>query len=264
MDKDELINTLENLDLPDIVICSHRENLGKALQDAAYPADFEKRQAGYPRLSLLDRLRYQPAWKVASAGLAVCLVIAVLAVFLPLVTAPSPDSLAVQIARNDPQIARTLHGEGNIDVLHLKIEGRTAQVVGTRGWGDIVEASIDLDAGKVVSARHLQGLYLPELTEMARAHALDIAMDDPRVKQILDKGGSVGRIFPSFSSLSSASMVGSDMVKIIPDTNLAILQIESQGKSWIIQINLDEMQVENIIEPQLKLPGKNGMSDICF
>ncbi len=263
MDKDELINTLENLDLPDIVICSHRENLGKALQDAAYPADFEKGQARVSGLSFLDRLRYQPAWKLA-AGLAVCLVIAALAVFLPLVTAPSPDSLAVQIARNDPQIARTLQGEGNIDVLHLKIEGRTAQVVCTRGWGDIVEASIDLDAGKVVSARHLQGLYLPELTEMARAHALDIAMDDPRVKQILDKGGSVGRIFPSFSSLSSASMVGSDMVKIIPDTNLAILQIESQGKSWIIQINLDEMQVENIIEPQLKLPGKNGMSDICF
>jgi hypothetical protein len=262
MNKEEIIKKLENLDLPSIVIHSHQQKLGKALLDAVHLGDFQRTPASRNlRQRALDSilgLRHQPVWKIASASLVACTVVAALVIVIPLLTAASPTNLALQIARNDPQILETLHGDGDVNVLDMNISGRTANVVCTRGLGDILEASIDLDMKKVVSTKHLESLFVPELTEAARTHALNIAMDDPRVKQILERGGNVGRIFPSFSSVSSASIVGNSMVKILPATNLAILQIESEGKSWLVQIDLDEKQVENIIEPQLRLLPEQG------
>ena len=68
---------------------------------------------------------------------------------------------------------------------------------GGRETGAVVEANVNLKARTVTSVERLEGLFVPELTEAEKAKAINIALADPRVKEILDKGGRISKVFPS-------------------------------------------------------------------
>jgi hypothetical protein len=44
------------------------------------------------------------------------------------------------------------------------------------------------------------------------------------------------------------------MLKILSSGDKAVVQMDCGGRSWLIQTNLNDQQVERIIEPQLRTP----------
>ncbi|MCX6004595.1 MAG: hypothetical protein NT082_02830, partial [Chloroflexi bacterium] len=164
----------------------------------------------------------------------------------------SPAVVAADIVKRDPGIQQKLSGSGEILIIRVDVKDRTASVVCGRGQGDFMEAEVDLDVRTVVSIRHYEGIFMLELPLQTQSDAIKIAMSDPKVKDMIDKGGKIGKVFPSFSSISAITIVNGSLVKVTPATNLVIVPIDVNGKIWLIQVNLSESKTERILEPQFK------------
>jgi hypothetical protein len=254
MKKEALIRKLENADLPELLIAGHRERLRKVLLEGVYTGSTYKstREAGSRRNilnRLLDWLR-APAWRMAAAsGMALIIVAAVLSLAFYL-SAPSPSVIAADVVKHDPGIQQRLNGTGEIMIIRVDVRGGMASVVCGRCMGDFIEADVDMNVKAVVSTRRYEGLFMPELAPESREQAINIAVSDPRLKSIMDKGGSVGRVYPIFSSVSNMSIIGGSIIKVTPAASQAIVPVQFEGKTWLAQVNIEENRVERIVEPE--------------
>lgn len=265
MDNDELIKKLERLDFPDAPVESHRLKLREALLAAVAVRGLEKETTFWDnvksRLDYFGVLLQRPALRVAfSTGVAL---IIFLSLFLGyrLTGDVSPTVLASNIALNSPEVPGMLEGTGEIRVLNVNVSGGTAHVICGRNIGGVVQVDIDLKSKKMLRAQRLAGLCMSELTETIKADAINIAMADPRVKQMVSQGGNVKRVMPSLSSVSGVSQINDDILKILSSSDKAVVQMECGGRSWLIQTNLNEHQVERIIEPQLRTPAVGSQTE---
>lgn len=255
MKKEALIRKLEKADLPELLIVCHRDRLRKVLFEGAYAGSKAtgKTAAGSPGSilnSLLDWLR-APAWRMAAAsGLALFIVAAVLSLAFYL-AAPAPSVIAADVVKKDPGIQQRLNGTGEIIIIRVDVRDGMASVVCGRCMGDFIEADVDMNVKAVVSTRRYEGLFMPELAQNTRERAINIATSDPRVKSIMDRGGSVGRVFPIFSSVSNMSVIGGSIIKVTPAASQAIVPVQLDGKTWLVQVNLEENRTERIIEPEM-------------
>ena len=168
---------------------------------------------------------------------------------MPSLVNTSPVTLASNIVRKDADIHQALGGDGEITILKVDIANGTARVLCGRGMGDLVEADVDLNTKMVTRFQRLQGLFVPELTDLAQANAINIALMDPQLQEVLNRGGEIVRVFPSFSSMSAVTVIDDKIVRIQPDSSLAVVEVELGGKSWFAHINLDDGKAEEIIEP---------------
>jgi len=254
MKKEALIRKLEKTDLPELLIAGHRNCLKKVLLEGAYAGDIAwSKPAAVPARNIfekgLDWLR-APAWRMAAAsGLALFIVAAVLSLTFYL-AAPSPSVIAADVVKKDPGIQQRLNGTGEIIIIRVDVRDGMASVVCGRCMGDFIEADVDMNMKAVVSTRRYEGIFVPELAQNIREQAVNIAVSDPRVKSVMDRGGSVGRVFPIFSSVSRMSIIGDSIIKITPDVSQAIVPVQLDGKTWLVQVNLAENRTERIIEPE--------------
>jgi hypothetical protein len=255
MKKEALIRKLEKTDLPDLLIVGHRNSLRKVLLEGV-PAGIMatgKQVAGSPRNifeAFLDWLR-APAWRMAAAsGLALFVVAAVISLAFYL-AAPSPSVIAADVVKKDPGIQQRLSGTGEIIIIRVDVRDGMASVVCGRCMGDFIEADVDMNVKAVVSTRRYEGLFVPELAQNTREQAIEIATSDPRIKSIMDRGASVGRVFPVFSSVSNMSVIGGSIIKVTPAASQAIVPLQLDGKTWLVQVNLEEKRTERIIEPEV-------------
>jgi hypothetical protein len=265
MKKEALIRKLEKTDLPELLIAGHRDRLRKVLLDGAYAGSTAagKPAAGSPVNifnNLLDWLR-APAWRMAAAsGLALFIVAAVLSLSFYL-AAPAPSVIAADVVKNDPGIQQRLNGTGEIIIIRVDVRDGMASVICGRCMGDFIEADVDMNVKAVVGARRYEGLFMPELAQNMREQAVVIAMSDPRVKSIMDRGGNVGRVFPVFSSISNMAVIGGSIVKVTPAASQAIVPVQLDGKTWMVQVNLEDNRTERVIEPQA---GNNYYYEIFY
>jgi hypothetical protein len=254
MKKEALIRKLENADLPQLLIVGHRERLRRVLLEGVYTGSESRNfsEAVSRRNifnSLVDWLR-APAWRMAVAsGLALFIVAAVLSLVFYL-SAPSPSVIAADVVKNDPGIQQRLNGTGEIMIIRVDVRDGMASVVCGRCMGDFIEADVDMNVKAVVSARRYEGLFMPELAPESRERAINIAMSDPRLKSIMDKGGSVGRVYPIFSSVSNMSIIGGSIIKVTPVATQAIVPVQFDGKTWLAQVNIEQNRVDRIVEPE--------------
>jgi len=63
---------------------------------------------------------------------------------------------------------------------------------------------------------------------------------------------------PSLSSITGVSKIDENTLRLVPGTGAAVVQIELDGRSWLIQTNLNDRMVERIIEPQTWTPAVPG------
>lgn len=264
MDKDELIKKLERLEFPDAPVESHRIRLKEALTDAVAVRGLEKETTFWDSVkSGLDHfgvLLQRPALRVAfSTGVAL---IVFLSLFLGyrLTGDVSPTVLASNIALNSPEVPGMLEGTGDIRVLSVNVSNDTAHVICGRNIGNVVQVDIDLKSRKTLRTERLAGLFMSELNETLKTDAINIAMADPRVKQMVSQGGNVKRVMPSLSSVSSVSPINDDILKILSSNDKVIVQMECGGRNWLIQTNLSDHQVERIIEPQMRTPAPGSQT----
>jgi len=265
MKKEALIRKLEKADLPELLIAGHRESLRRVLLEGVYSGSAAKgkRASALPDNifnRLLDWLR-APAWRMAAAsGLAIFVVAAVLSLAFYL-AAPSPSVIAADVVKKDPGIQQRLNGTGEIIIIRVDVRDGMASVVCGRCMGDFIEADVDMNVKAVVSTRRYEGLFMPELAQEARERAINIALSDPRFKSIMDRGGSVGRVYPIFSSVSNMSVIGGSIIKVTPAASQAIVPVQLDGKTWLAQVNIEENRIERIIEPEA---GTNYYYEIFF
>jgi hypothetical protein len=260
MKKEMLIRKLEDAEIPELLIVGHREKLKSVLIEgtismrqplkAAMPAD------GFMSTvrEVFDWLR-APAWRAAAAsGLALFVVAAVLATVF-YIASPSPSVIAADVVKKDPAIQQRLTGTGEIIIVRVDVRDGMASVVCCRGMGDFIEADVDINVRTVVQTRRYEGLFMPELPQEQQDKAIQIASFDPRVKALLDKGAKTGRVFPIFSSISRMSVVNGNILKVTPAASQAVVPVLLDGKTWLVQVDMEEMKIERVIEQQSNSPG---------
>ncbi len=253
MKKEELIRRLESARMPDLMVSGHKEHLRKILLERAAAeqmslVDRRRGTKGWGLNGFGDWLRL-PAWRTAAASALALIAIGVVLGLVFYVIIPSPAAIAENVVKNDPGIQHRLTGSGEIMIVRVEIKGGMASVVCGRSVGDFIEADVDLGGRSVVSMRRFEAIYMPELTAAAQEKAVSIASADPNVKALLEKGGTVGKIFPIFSSFSGATVVG-NVLKVTPAATLAVVPVELDGRTWMVEVNIEQERTEHIIQPQ--------------
>ncbi len=258
MKKEMLIRRLENVEIPELLIAGHREKLRSVLIDGAgmrQPLETAWQDEGFAGTMkrVFDWLRV-PAWRAAAAsGLALFVVAAVLATVFYIVS-PSPSVIAADVVKRDPAIQQRLTGTGEIIIVRVDVRDGMASVVCCRGAGDFIEADVDINVRTVVQTRRYEGLFMPELPREEQDRAIRIASSDPRVKALMDDGAKTGRVFPVFSSISRMTVVDGNILKVTADVSQAVVPLLLDGKTWLVQVNMQEMKIERLIEQQSNSP----------
>lgn len=257
MKKEELVSKLENAELPDLLILSHKERLKAVLLEGmnARKTAKESHIVGSIRpgiRSWFEWLRV-PVWRAAVAStLVICVTGSILALAFYFAS-PSPAVIAADVVKKDPGIQQRLSGAGEIIIVRVDVKDRIASVVCGRGMGDFIEADVDINGRSVVNTKRFEGLFVAELPQAAQDSAAKIAFADPKVKSMMDKGASVGKIFPIFSAISSITIVNGNLVKVTPSSPQAVVPVYFSGKVWLIQVNLEGQRVERIVEPESRV-----------
>ena len=259
MKKDMLIRKLENVEIPELLIVSHREKL-KAVLIEGTAGMHRPGKTPVPAGDFIDAIRNAfnwlraPAWRAAAAsGLALFIVAAVLAAVF-YVASPSPAVIAADVVKKDPAIQQRLTGSGEIIIVRVDVRDGMASVVCCRGMGDFIEADVDMNVRTVVQTRRYEGLFMPELPQAEQDKAIQIATSDTRVKDLMDSGAQTGRVFPIFSSISSMTVVNGNILKVMPAASQAVVPVLLNGKTWLVQVDLEEMKIERVIEQQTNSP----------
>ncbi len=254
MRKEELIRKLERARMPEIIIGGHRTGLKKALLEMpAHGVNVTSRRrwnTAWQGLEGLWSWLREPVWR---AGLASALSVFVVAAILAIVfyvASPSPAVVAADVVKKDPVIQQSLSGTGEIYIMRVVVKETTASVVCGRGVGDFMEAEVDVNQRVVISTRRFEGLFMQELPLVAQDDAVKIAWTDPRVKEMMDKGGKVGKVFPVFTGISRITVTDGNVVKVTPTSAQAVVPIILDGKILLVQVNLDERRAERVIESQ--------------
>jgi hypothetical protein len=254
MKKEELIKRLERIELPEMQVLGHRQRLKQVLIEGATPNLLiaKKTAAGEGRRGFGAFLEWLkgPAWRPALASALSVIVLAAILASVFYVVAPSPSVIAADVVKKDPSIQQKLSGAGEIIIVRVEVQDRIARVVCGRGMGDFIEADVDLSGRTIVTTRRFEGLFMAELAPEAHENAINVALLDSRVKPLLARGATVGKVFPVFSSISSIAISNGNLVKITPSSYHAIVPLYVEGKTWLVDVNLEEKKIDRIIEPQ--------------
>jgi hypothetical protein len=254
MKKEHLLKRLEAVDLPDLMVASHKARLRQSLLQGM-PATRDAGKLYLDSRSLFDGLWYWlkgPAWRTALVSTASVIVLGLILGVVVYFASPSPAVVAADVVKRDPTVQQKLSGTGEIIIVRVEIRDRMASVVCGRSMGDFIEADVDMDGHTVVNTRRFEGLFIPEISNEAQDAAIRIARSDPSVKAMLDKGAVIGRVFPIFSSIQSITVVNGNIVKVTPAATQAVVPVTLGDKAWLVQVNVQGEKVERIIEPQSK------------
>jgi len=265
MKEEELIKKLENVELPTIEMQSHRRRLRMALLDAGYL----KRQREVTILELakskvkggIDTMirglvSRQPVWKTAVVSMLALVLVVGLSLTIPSLSAESVYAQAAEIAKNSPQVRAAL-GDGEVQVVKvIKLVDDKGTVICEGTMGRLVTAEVDLKTKEVTGVKvAIEIVDMPELTEADEAEAINIAKADPRVKELLDQGASIGKVLPMYSFGMRTDTETGELVEL--SGMLVRVVIELGEKSWIVHVDLDEGKVVRLIEIETLMPAES-------
>ena len=228
MKQDDLIKKLENIEIPEIEIQSHKQRLKMALLTRLNFAkqNFGGQDSGYFWNKIMLK-------KLVPAGVALALI---LVVGFSVIQPKLQIARAMEIAKNDPQIQQLMKDYG-VEIREVKLQDGKAYVLlalpedklppelekralrdeetGVRGpgqmfmsyqnveTGEVIEfsgsvAEIDLKAKKVEKLELVEGtkIDITPLTEEEKVRAIEIAKSDPKIKEMLPPDAEVKAVKP--------------------------------------------------------------------
>jgi len=162
----------------------------------------------------------------------------------------TPAASAASIVRNSPEVQAFFDDE-QIEEVEV-----TTKVVGTEGEVLVVlvktekrMAAAEVDLRKKV-VTDIVRVHVPELTTMDEQKAVDIARTDPKVQELLTRGGVFGKVSLNHS-VSIKEVTGSDgqvtkegVVEVIGE-----VPIESGGKKWLVTVDVANGKVIGLAWP---------------
>jgi len=225
MKKEDLIKQLENIELPEIEIQSHKQRLKMALLNQHQKLHFGTGQdSGYFWNKIMLK-------RLIPAGVALALI---LVVGFTVIQPKLQIARAMEIAKNDPQIQQLMKDYG-VEIKEVKLQDGKAYVLlalpeeklpplpalkggeetAMRGpgqfyityqdlkTGEVIESSgsiaeIDLKGKKVEKLEMVEEtmIALVPLTEEEKARAIEIAKSDAKIKEMLPAGAEVVKVQP--------------------------------------------------------------------
>jgi len=225
MKKEDLIKQLENIELPEIEIQSHKQRLKMALLNQHQKLHFGTGQdSGYFWNKIMLK-------RLIPAGVALALI---LVVGFTVIQPKLQIARAMEIAKNDPQIQQLMKDYG-VEIKEVKLQDGKAYVLlalpeeklpplpalkggeetAMRGpgqfyityqdlkTGEVIESSgsiaeIDLKGKKVEKLEMVEEtmIALVPLTEEEKARAIEIAKSDPKIKEMLPADAEVVAVKP--------------------------------------------------------------------
>jgi hypothetical protein len=275
MKEEELIKKLERVKLPRIEIESHRQRLRMAVLNADHLLNEEPRVTTLAltksRLGRgMDTIRRglvsrQPVWKTSLVYILTIALIAGLAVALPLLIGQSPEALATSIVRKSPEVRAALVVKpieaGQVEVHSVAVglvgvelideDGDNVRVLVRGEWGRYAVADVNLGVKEVTRV-----YKFPEFSDEEKARAIEIVRADPKVQELLDKGGTIYKVI----SLAIGDADGAISFKLddeegeITVENGRILPaavIVEDNQTWLVFVGIDEGEVVRILNPEL-------------
>lgn len=251
MGEEELIKKLENVELPDIELQGHQRRLRMALLESRYFKEQPKvaifSQTKSKMKGGIDMLKglisWRPVWKPALvSALAIALIVGS-ALFVPSLVGPSPEVLAAEIAQNSPEVQKLL-GDDLVTVRKVQLVDGVGHVVCEASIGTFALADVDLEKGKLIKVEKIK---MPELSDEEKERAVEIAKADLEVRELLDKGAKIGKVFPMFGIITLSEENGETGVET--SVNVCVALVLNDEK-WIVHVDLEKGEVERILEPK--------------
>lgn len=251
MGEEELIKKLENVELPDIELQGHQRRLRMALLESRYFKEQPKvaifSQTKSKMKGGIDMLKglisWRPVWKPALvSALAIALIVGS-ALFVPSLVGPSPEVLAAEIAQNSPEVQKLL-GDDLVTVRKVQLVDGVGHVVCEASIGTFALADVDLEKGKLIKVEKIK---MPELSDEEKERAVEIAKAAPEVRELLDKGASIDKVFPLFGIIALSEENGE--MKVEANVTMAVALVLDDEK-WIVHVDLEKGEVERILEPR--------------
>jgi len=253
MELNDLIKKLENIELPNIEVKSHRQKLKMALLTSRY---FKPKTSSF---WLKNALPFASAFA--------------LAIFL-LVTIVNPKLIEVKamgIAKNDPQIKKIM-SESGFSIKELKIKNGKAYALLTRIEQDLslsgeatgTVAQINLDSDKVETINNVN-IPLADLTDAEKTKAIDIIKNDPKTKDLIASTSAEKIILKSLASLMlNLQDDDEDKVELSFGNNqdkIIVAMFDNNGRQYTIIVNLTQNKIEKVNVGEHNNEGKSSLSD---
>ena len=258
MKEEELIKKLENAKLPRIELQSHQRRLRMALLAAGY-LQRQRRVAIWSLAKskmkggtnmIRELVSRQPVWKTAVASVLALALIAGLAIAIPSLTGQSPEALAADIAQNSPQVKAALNGEP-VEVKLIGEDGDNVRVLCQGEEARYAMANVNLEVKEVTFVSKIK---FPEFSDEEKARAIEIAQADPKVQELLDKGGTIDKVI----SLPIGDGYGPISIKLGEEGEIAVeggrilpaVVIVLDNQKWMVLVDIDKGEVDRILEPK--------------
>jgi len=133
----------------------------------------------------------------------------------------------------------------------IEEDGDNVRVLVRGEWGRYVVADVNLGAKEVTRV-----YKFPEFSDEEKARAIEIARADPKVQELLDKGGTIYKVIPlaigdadgaiSFKLDDEEGEITVENGRILP---AAVIVEDNQ--TWLVFVDIDEGEVVRILDPEL-------------
>jgi hypothetical protein len=178
-------------------------------------------------------------------GLALALALVVVAgwtLVRPSLSGDLSTAQAVDLARNDPQVAALLRGDiANVTVTQVVNELATVVVRG--GHGQQVVVTVD-QRSRIVT-RVFQG---PQLSAALTQKALSIVHADPRTTALLARGATIGQIVPIEVSYTKAAPSPGQPAE--GTETWAQVPLDLDNQEWDAYVDLPQSKIDRLLDPQ--------------
>lgn len=247
MKEDDLIKKLENTELPDIRLQGHQRRLRMALLEHGYRrrqrevAVFDLVKSifkGVKDTMIKGLISRQPVWKTATVGILALALVLGLSLTIPSLSTESAYAQAEEIVQNSPEVHEVLGPDGEIQVVRIDIEDLT-------GTGEVIANG---EAGSVLARVDLKANKVTEMTSFVvdDQRAIEIAEADPKVKELLDSGATIGEV----STMCVYGVMGNVATGETEDISETLVMVNINGAedSYIAYIDLAEGKVERLLK----------------
>lgn len=191
MKEDDLINKLENVELPEVELPSHKSQLKMALLKSGHSDNVLETPGIKKRIITMKSIfmSKQPVWRTALVSVIAIALIAGLSITLPSLFGKSDEALAADIALNSPEVQAALEGREirELEVLDIVYSENSdiATVILQLEYNFLIAADVDMETEQVIET------HLLELTDKKKQEIIDMAEADPRVQDLLEQGAHV-------------------------------------------------------------------------
>jgi len=255
MEFNDLIKKLENTDVPEVEIKSHKARLRFALLNSDY----------FKKPSFFNIIRKYLFFAVSATVLMLILIITVVQ---PKLT----EARVLQIARNNPEIKKIME-EQNMILGDVKVKDNKAYIllnppldskidetedskftikiqktdIETLKEAEVAIIEVNIDKKKVTKIDSIDSEEFLPLEETEKDSARNIVGAEEIISDIIPKEAKIEKVssFPQGVHMIEKD----DGIGITPDSGnekKARIQYSLEGKKWVVKVNLDKQRIEEI------------------